>query len=65
MAKGDPYLTHTYLEEWKQSGLISTLENMLINVNSNTSIETQKSPIDFRADEFIKIPTRLQRYSIT
>jgi len=39
-AKGDPYLMHTYLEEWKQSGLIST------NMGSRVHYFLEKETID-------------------
>ena len=51
MAKGDPYLTHTYLEEWKQSGLIST--NMGSRVHYELELETINR---FKIDKEVRQP---------
>ena len=51
MAKGDPYLTHTYLEDWKQSGLIST--NMGSRVHYELELETINR---FKIDKEVRQP---------
>ena len=50
-AKGDPYLMHTYLEEWRQSGLIST--NMGSRVHYELELETVNR---FKLDKEVRQP---------
>lgn len=51
LAKGDPYVMHTYLEDWKQSGLIST------NMGSRVHFELEKETLDmFGVEKEVRQP---------
>jgi hypothetical protein len=58
LAKGNPYVMHTYLEEWKQSGLTST--NMGSRVHYELELETVNK---FKIDN-IRVNTELYNPNI-
>jgi hypothetical protein len=51
LAKGSPYVMHTYLEEWKQSGILST--NMGSRVHYELELETINK---FKIDKEVRQP---------